>query len=187
MVFPIDRQLNFTLYGPFPKVEKLVETKTSGRSGVLQPETHFQPFLGGNEQSKTAKTNTSKDNRTVNARSDTATQTPKASGQRDYGQGEIQDLIRKYSAEYGINPETPLCIAKLESGFNPNSKNKGSSAGGVFQYLESTFKATDEGKAGHSRFEAEANIKAAIKYMSSRQSTKPWTVASKCPSIKTIK
>ena len=105
---------------------------------------------------------------------------------RDYGQGEVQDLIRKYSAEYGISAEAPLCIAKLESGFNANSKNKSSSASGVYQYLDSTWRSTDEGKAGLSVFDADSNVRAAIKYMASRGNARPWTVAKSCPPIKTI-
>ena len=84
---------------------------------------------------------------------------------RDYGQGEIQNLIIKYSHEYGIRSEVPLCIAKKESGFNPLSANKHSTARGVFQYLSGTWASTDEGKAGLSVFDADANVRAAVKYI----------------------
>ena len=120
---------------------------------------------------------------TVSPKPNQQPKTPKAGGQRDYGQGEIQDLIRRSSAQYGIDPETPLCIAKKESGFNPNSANKSSSARGVFQYLSSTWKATDEGKAGYSVYDPEQNIKAAIKYMASRGNAKPWVVEKSCPPV----
>ena len=103
---------------------------------------------------------------------------------RNYSKEEVKALIISYSNRYGIDPQTPLCIAYYESGYNANAKNRSSSAGGAFQYLESTFRATDEGKAGHSRFEAEANVKAAIKYMASRGNTKPWVVNKKCPPVK---
>jgi soluble lytic murein transglycosylase-like protein len=102
---------------------------------------------------------------------------------RYYSQEEIQQLIRAYSAQYGIPAEVPTCIARLESGFNQFARNKSSSASGVFQYLSGTWKATDEGKAGYSVFDAEANVRAAIKYMASRKSTKPWVVGPRCPSI----
>lgn len=105
---------------------------------------------------------------------------------RHYPKEEVQELIRKYSAEYKINAETPLCIAQLESGYNQFSKNKSSSASGVFQYIAGTWKATDEGKAGFSVYDASANVKAAVKYMSSRGNARPWTVASKCPPIQKI-
>lgn len=101
-----------------------------------------------------------------------------------YSKEEVQQLIKSYSELYGVNPETPLCIARLESGYNQFSKNRGgSSASGVFQYLTSTWKHTDEGKAGLSVFDAEANVKAAVKYMAVHKSTKPWTVRGKCPAL----
>jgi hypothetical protein len=100
-----------------------------------------------------------------------------------YSKEEVEQLIVQYSAEYGINHDTPRCIAFRESGYNQFSKNKRSTASGVFQYLTSTWKATDEGKAGLSVFDAEANVKAAVKYMAIHKNTKPWTVRTKCPAL----
>jgi hypothetical protein len=105
---------------------------------------------------------------------------------RSYSKEEVIQLINDYSKLYGISPETPLCIARLESGYNQFSKNKSSSASGVFQYLSGTWRGTDEGRSGLSVFDAEANVKAAIKYMAIHKSTKPWTVAPKCPKLKFI-
>jgi hypothetical protein len=102
---------------------------------------------------------------------------------KTYSKEEVQQLIKHYSLQYGINPEVSLCIAKLESGFNQFSKNKSSTASGVFQYLSSTWKSTDESKLGLSVFDADANIRAAIKYMASRKSTQPWEVKNKCPKL----
>ncbi len=115
-----------------------------------------------------------------------ANQETETSG-RDYSKEEVTKLINDYSQLYGISPETPLCIARLESGFNQHSKNKSSSASGVFQYLSGTWKATDEGKAGQSVMDAESNIKAAIKYMASRKNAIPWTTAKSCPPISVAK
>jgi len=102
---------------------------------------------------------------------------------RNYSKEEVTQLIKDYSLQYGINPDVPLCIAKWESGYNHLSRNKSSSASGVFQYLSRTWKSTDEGKTGLSVFDAEANIKAAIKYMASRRSLQPWEVRNKCPKL----
>jgi soluble lytic murein transglycosylase-like protein len=102
---------------------------------------------------------------------------------KNYGTGEVQDLIRKYAQEYGISANTPLCIAKLESGFNPNAKNKSSSASGVFQWISSSWNSQPEGKQGLSVFDADANIRAAVRYMAEKKSTKPWVVNSKCPPV----
>ena len=106
---------------------------------------------------------------------------------KTYSKDEVQQLIIQYSAEYKIDPQTPLCIARLESGYNQFSKNRRSTASGVFQYLNGTWKATDEGKAGLSVFDAEANVKAGVKYMAIHKSTKPWVVGPKCPKIAFVK
>ncbi len=103
---------------------------------------------------------------------------------RHYTKAEVEQLIRDYSLQYGIAPETPLCIAYKESGYNQFSKNKSSSASGVFQYLSSTWQGTDEGKAGLSVFDADANVRAAVKYMAIHRSTRPWVVAPKCTPLK---
>jgi Transglycosylase SLT domain len=107
---------------------------------------------------------------------------PSFSG-RHYSKEEVQALIIHYSAQYGINSATPLCIAKLESGYNQFSKNSTSTASGVFQYLSSTWRVTDEGKSGLSVLDADANVRAAIKYMAIHKSTRPWVVGNKCPSL----
>lgn len=105
---------------------------------------------------------------------------------KEYTKEEVQQLIRSYSALYGIESDAPLCIARFESGYNQFSKNSNSTASGVFQYLNGTWAGTDEGRAGLSVFDAEANIKAAIKYMSSRRNAIPWTTAKNCPKLSTL-
>jgi hypothetical protein len=102
---------------------------------------------------------------------------------RHYSKEEIQALISRYSQQYGISADVPLCIAQKESGFTQFSSNKRSTARGVFQYLKGTWQGTDEGKAGLSVFDADANVRAAIKYMSIHKSTSPWTTASHCPTL----
>ncbi|MDQ3018626.1 MAG: transglycosylase SLT domain-containing protein, partial [bacterium] len=102
---------------------------------------------------------------------------------KTYSKEEVQALIVHYSAVYGIKPETPMCIAFRESGYNQFSKNRRSTASGVFQYLAGTWKGTDEGKAGMSVFNADANVKAAVKYMAIHKSTRPWEVRSMCPKV----
>jgi soluble lytic murein transglycosylase-like protein len=128
----------------------------------------------------------SSDVRQVRIRPTTKTNPTEAYSGRSYTKEEVIEFIKDYSAEYRIDSDAPLCIAKLESGFNPNSKNKNSSASGVFQYVSSTWSSTDEGRNGNSVFDAKSNIQAAIKYMSSRKNAKPWTVAKSCPPIKSI-
>ena len=53
---------------------------------------------------------------------------------------EIDNVIISASNKYGIDPNAMRVIAKLESSFNPSAKNPGSSAGGLFQFIDSTAK-----------------------------------------------
>jgi soluble lytic murein transglycosylase-like protein len=161
MVFPVKagfEPLNYTLYGPekIPQKETQKEPQKSSSRAVAKRQVDGKKIIS----------------------SPSGTQDG-----RNYGKGEVQDLIRKYSQQYGISSEAPLCIAKHESGFNPNARNKSSSASGVFQYLSSTWEATDEGLRGNSVFSAEANIKAAVKYMGVHRSTKPWVASKNCPPL----
>lgn len=57
-------------------------------------------------------------------------------------QPSIPDLIRQYSAQYGIDPTIPLKVAKCESGYQYAIKNKTSSASGTFQFINSTWVST---------------------------------------------
>jgi hypothetical protein len=86
---------------------------------------------------------------------------------RDYSKEEVQQLIKDYSAQYGISADLPLRVANCESGFNQFSKNRSSTASGVFQYISSTWRNTEAGKAGTLVFDADANIHMAIKSIAS--------------------
>jgi hypothetical protein len=86
---------------------------------------------------------------------------------RNYSKEEVQQLIRDYSAQYGISADLPLRVANCESGFNQVSKNRSSTASGVFQYLNSTWIHTDAGKSDISVFDADANVHMAIKSIAS--------------------
>lgn len=99
---------------------------------------------------------------------------------RDYSPAEVVELIKSYSQQYGISADIPLRIAKCESGYNQYSKNKSSTASGVFQYLSSTWAGTDQGKLGLSVFNADANVKAAVSYIAVHKSTSPWNASKHC-------
>lgn len=99
---------------------------------------------------------------------------------RHYSSDEVIQLIKNYSALYGISADLPLAIAKCESGYNQFAKNRTSTASGVFQYLASTWSATDQGKAGLSVFDADANVKAAVSYIASRGHARPWLASQHC-------
>lgn len=63
-----------------------------------------------------------------------------AAGQPIKASGPITDIIRQISAQEGVDPDTMLAIANIESGLNPNAKNPNSSAEGLFQQLDSNAK-----------------------------------------------
>jgi soluble lytic murein transglycosylase-like protein len=50
----------------------------------------------------------------------------------------VDTIITEAASRYGIDPEALKRIAELESGGNPNAKNPNSSAGGLFQFIDST-------------------------------------------------
>jgi len=52
--------------------------------------------------------------------------------------GDIRKTISDAAAAYGVDPEALLTIAWIESRGNPNAKNPNSSAGGLFQFIDST-------------------------------------------------
>jgi len=88
------------------------------------------------------------------------------SSERSYTQEEVIQLIHHWSEYFSVPVEHPLRIAKCESNYRWDAKNQFSSASGVFQYLERVWARTPEGKAGLSVFDADANIRAAIRHMS---------------------
>lgn len=55
------------------------------------------------------------------------------------GKEEIMRIITESANEYGVNPQTMLRIAKCESGFDTQAKNKVSTATGTFQFLNGTW------------------------------------------------
>jgi hypothetical protein len=95
-----------------------------------------------------------------------STSTSSYSG-RYYSKEEVQNLIIQYSQEYGISADLPLRVANCESGYNQFSKNKNSTAAGVAQYLSSTWRNTEAGRAGLSVYDADANIHMMVKSIAS--------------------
>jgi len=101
------------------------------------------------------------------------------SHRRRYSTQEVQDLIIKYSYQYGIDPALPLRISFCESRHRWNAENKTSSASGTFQYVQGTWANTPEGKKGLSVFDADANVRAAVRHISVH-GTSPWSESRTC-------
>jgi soluble lytic murein transglycosylase-like protein len=96
-----------------------------------------------------------------------------------YSKEEVVELINHYSRIYNIDPSLPLAIARCESGYNQFSKNRSSTASGVFQYLASTWSNTPAGKLGLSVFDADANVKMAVSSIAIH-GTAPWLSSKSC-------
>lgn len=50
----------------------------------------------------------------------------------------IADIITGAAQRYGVDPQALLRVAEIESGLNPGARNPKSSAGGLFQFIDST-------------------------------------------------
>jgi soluble lytic murein transglycosylase-like protein len=98
---------------------------------------------------------------------------------RSYSKEEIIQLIKDYSEEYNVSPQLPLAIAKCESGYNQYSKNKSSTASGVYQWLSSSWSNQPAARGGVSVFDADANVKAAV-WLIAHGKTSPWAASKKC-------
>lgn len=98
---------------------------------------------------------------------------------RSYTKDEVIQLIKDYSARYNISPNLPLAIAKCESGYRADAKNRSSTASGVFQWLASSWANQPPGKAGISVFDAEANIQAAV-WLIAHGKSSPWNASKHC-------
>jgi hypothetical protein len=51
---------------------------------------------------------------------------------------DLASVIAAAAQRYGVNPTTLTGIGRIESGLNPNAQNPRSSAGGLFQFIDST-------------------------------------------------
>ncbi|MDQ3816307.1 MAG: hypothetical protein M3362_01285 [Acidobacteriota bacterium] len=103
---------------------------------------------------------------------------------RRYTAEEVKQLIISYSQQYRLNPTLPLCIVFHESGYQWSSVNKaGSSARGAAQHLLGTWLNRPEGKAGRSRFDADASIRAMITHMAYHKDATPWVARNHCKKL----
>jgi hypothetical protein len=73
----------------------------------------------------------------------------------------IDALIADYAARYGLDPATMQRIAYRESKHDPYARNKTSSAGGVYQFIDKTWSQYGNGR---DKFDPEANIDAGMRF-----------------------
>jgi len=63
---------------------------------------------------------------------------------KEYPTSGVEEYIEKYSEKYGVNVVLAKKIAWCESNYYSNAKNTGSSAEGVFQFIDGTWMHTME-------------------------------------------
>ena len=64
----------------------------------------------------------------------------------------VRELLVCFSEFYGLDIQKVMRVARCESGLNPLAKSKTSSASGVFQFIDSTFRSTLIRHRDHYRF-----------------------------------
>jgi hypothetical protein len=74
---------------------------------------------------------------------------------------QVQALIIETANRYGVDPVIALTIAQIESNFNPSAQNPNSSAGGVFQFIDSTWASYGRGN----KMDAVANVDAGVRFI----------------------
>lgn len=77
---------------------------------------------------------------------------------------DIEYLIRTKAREAGVNEETALRIAKCESSLNPEARNSKSTATGIYQFLQGTWKWIGAEEAGLDRTNPEHSLEMFLKW-----------------------
>lgn len=79
-----------------------------------------------------------------------------------FAMASIQQIISDAADRYGVDRQTMLTIADIESGMNPQAQNPNSSAGGLYQFIDSTWDAY----GGGNKYDPYRNADAAGRYLS---------------------
>ena len=74
---------------------------------------------------------------------------------------DIEGIVRGAASRYGIDPDQATAIARLESGLNPRAQNPTSSAGGLFQFINSTWNQY----GGGDKYDPARNADAGARYL----------------------
>lgn len=92
----------------------------------------------------------------------------------------VEDKIRLYAIKHDVDQSIALNIACAESQFVAHAQNPGSTAGGVYQYLDSTWKSYATrywgSTEGRSKKDADDNIELTM-YVLSKYGTSDWNAS----------
>lgn len=96
---------------------------------------------------------------------------------------QARQAVIYFSEMYGADVDLALCIVGNESGFDPAARNPKSSAGGLWQFIDSTFVMTAR-RMGRNwkladKFNMAINSEAGA-WLLAHDGTGPWITASKC-------
>ena len=96
----------------------------------------------------------------------------------------VKELVMDYAIQYGVDVRLALAIAQCESGLDPTAENPSphSSAGGVFQFLDSTWAKTIEllnWPEDTDKLDAKKNVEAGI-FLLKKDGTRHWLESKSC-------
>jgi len=93
----------------------------------------------------------------------------------------IPQMIVQYALSYGVKPSLALAIAKCESQLVATARNKTSTAKGIYQFIDGSWKGYSAIKWGENRdvFSAKNNIELGV-WVLSTEGTDPWVSSRDC-------
>jgi soluble lytic murein transglycosylase-like protein len=93
----------------------------------------------------------------------------------------VKQLIKQYAVKYAVSPSLALSIASCESQFNPRARNPNSTAKGVYQFTQGSWRGYSIQKWGKVRdvFNPSYNAELAM-YVISLHGTSPWLASRGC-------
>ena len=71
----------------------------------------------------------------------------------------IKNLIARKAYEHNVNPDMAVFLAQIESNFNPKARNPRSTAKGIYQWLDGSWRSFCEGEV----FNPEDNVDCAMR------------------------
>lgn len=75
---------------------------------------------------------------------------------------DIKAIITDAANRYGVDPDTAIRVARIESSLDPRAQNTTSSAGGLYQFIDSTWRSYGQGK---NKYDPYASADAGVRFM----------------------